>query len=244
VQKSGDENLVAMVLETMAQTKNAAAVDFVRSVLFDQRRAATHAMELVAYFREMPELAGEQEALAFARIGSSTASADVRLAVIDALPALKPRLSSELRKALEPVVTASDRRLSEAGLVALANLGDKGSRRKLIDPYDERVKQNEEWSQAWVDRGDIYVRIGDNDAAIKDFVKAIQLGNDDGALKPDTYVKLARCYMRESRLKEAGYYVGRAPLSMPQRCALAEDPEFKPLRESKYGKEAFGECGG
>lgn len=237
---STDENLTAMALATMTETRNAAAAEQVRWMLLESNRAGTHALALMEYFKALPALATEAEALAFIRLANGPISTDTRVALIEALPDLKPRLSSDLRKALEPIVGSSDRRLLEAGLVALARLGDKGSKKKLLDGYDERIKQNEEWSQAWVDRGDVYFRIDEYDGAIKDYVKAIQLGTDDRALRPETYIKLARCYMRTSKLKEAGFYVSRAPISMAQRRALADDPEFKPLRDSKHGKDAFG----
>lgn len=238
--QSPDENLTAMALATLTEKRNPVAAEHVRWMLLKSNRASTHALALMEYFRALPELAGEPEVLAFIRLANGPISTDTRVALIDALPDLKPRLSSDLRKALEPIVSSSDRRLAESGWVALARLGDKGSKKKLLDGYDERVKQNEEWSQAWVDRGDVYFRIEEYGEAIGDYVKAIQLGTDDRALRPETYVKLARCYMRTSKLKEASFYISRAPISMAQRRALADDPEFKPLRESKYGKDAFG----
>jgi tetratricopeptide (TPR) repeat protein len=149
-------------------------------------------------------------------------------------------LNGELKRALEPSVSSADRKLREAALVLLTRLGDKNSRRELLREADEVVTKNDGWSESYVRRGDIYARIGEDEDAIKDYRQALVVGKNDPSLNADTWVKLARAYTRRGKYKDAGDTLRRSPLGDSKLKQLAEDPEFKPLRESKYGKSAFG----
>ncbi len=68
-----------------------------------------------------------------------------------------------------------------------------------------------------------------------------RMAKDDPTFKADeAYIKLARAYARKGKLKDAAEHLRRAPISLTQLQSLADDPEFRELRDSKYGKEAFG----
>jgi tetratricopeptide (TPR) repeat protein len=91
-----------------------------------------------------------------------------------------------------------------------------------------------------VRRADMYSRIAKLDDAIKDYKEALTVGKDDPTLQPNTYEKLAYAYVQKGRLKEAAETLNKAPISLARLRELADDPRFKPLRESKYAKLAFG----
>jgi tetratricopeptide (TPR) repeat protein len=236
-----DENLIGIAISGLASNPSEAAADQIRKILAQTQPAARHAQKLLAYFKANPKLARDTDIDAFLRIAqASSISLDTRVAVVDGLAGLEPALNAELRKALEPIVGAADRRLRESGLILLARLGDKNSERDLVKEFDELVAKNERWSEAYVRRGDMYARIGQDDKAIKDYKEALAVGRDDPTLQPDVYEKLARAQVRRGRLKDAYETLNRSTLSLARLHELANDPEFKPLLESKWGKDAFG----
>jgi tetratricopeptide (TPR) repeat protein len=239
---SGDGALVSLALTGLAETGAAGSADRVRKILFDASLSKAHARELLQYLRACPQVVGEAEIAALCRIARDGPPLDVRIQVLDALPEFKPPLNAELKRALEPLtVPTNDRALREAALIALTTLGDKGARKDLLRPYDDAVDQNEgRFAEPYSRRAQIHFRIGDYDAAIKDNIAAIKAGVDDPTLKPDTYVALARCYARKGKVKEAAEWVRKAPISISQLRALADDPDFRELRDSKYGRDAFG----
>lgn len=236
-----DESLVELALESLASAHSAAGLEEVRRILADPRRAARHAASLVQYFRAQPALATPSEALAFAKLAANSAVAsDTRVLVMDALPALKPALNAELKRLMEPIVGSPDRKLHEGALVLLTRLGDKSARKELLKECDELVERNDRWAESYVRRADVLAKIGEDDDAIKDYKQALVVARNDPSIQADTWVKLARAYTRKAKFKEAAETLRKSPLADAALKALAEDLEFKPLRDSKYGKEAFG----
>ena len=236
---STDDTLVGMALVGLAETRNTSAIDKVRSILADSR-ANQLAVQLLGYFKAVSGTTSEADIVALMHLAQGSAPLDVRIAIVESLPALGATLNTELRRTMQPITESTERKLSDAGMVAMVRLGDKASRKDLLKPYDERIADNERWAQAWVDRGDVYARIGEDDNAIKDFQKAIVVGKDDPTFQPDAFIKLARALAREGKLKEAADKLRVAPVSLEVLRGLRNDPDFKKLRESKYGKDVFG----
>lgn len=236
-----DDSLVELALDALATARSSAALEDVRRILGDSRRAARHAWSLMQYFRAQPALATPAEALAFAKLAaSSSIAADTRVQLMDALPALKPSLNAEMKRLMEPIVSSPDRKLHEGALVLLTRLGDKSARKELIKECDELVDRNDRWAESYVRRADVLAKIGEDDDAIKDYKQALVVARNDPSIQADTWVKLARAYTRRGKFKEAAETLRKSPLADAALKALAEDLEFKPLRDSKYGKEAFG----
>jgi tetratricopeptide (TPR) repeat protein len=238
----GDDALIGMALDGLADQKVVAALEDVRKLLSQPGSAPRHAQALLRYFRAVRESASQADVLAFVRLAQSgSLNLAVRVEIVDGLADLNPSLSIELKKAMEPLVASSDRQLKEAAQVLLARLGDKGTRREILKEYDELVSKNERWADAYVRRADMHVRLGDDDEAIKDFRQSLSVGKDDPTLAQDAVSeKLARAYVRKGKLKDAADLLNRAPISLKRLGELAEDPEFAPLRNSKYAKDAFG----
>ncbi|MFM7297889.1 MAG: hypothetical protein ACKO4Q_11815, partial [Planctomycetota bacterium] len=239
---SGDDALIGMALDGLADQKVATALESVRKLLNQPGSAPRHAQALLRYFLAVRESATQPDVLAFVRLAQSgSLNLAQRVELVDGLSPLNPSLNLELKKAMEPLVASSDRQLKEAAQVLLARLGDKATRREILKEYDDLVSKNERWADAYVRRADMYVRLGDDDEAIKDFRSALSIGKDDPTLAQDEVSeKLARAYVRKGKLKDAADLLNRAPISLKRLGELAEDPEFAALRNSKYAKDAFG----
>jgi len=233
-----DEALVDLALEALAELRSEEVALQVRAILRDKARAERHAPALVTYYSALPDLVDEEELADFVRIARSNAAVEVRIAVIDALPDFDPSLG-DVKKALAPIVSSRDEDLREAGLVCLARLGDRGSKKRLLEPYDAVVERNKAWSEAYDDRARIYFRIEDYDKAIHDYKDALKLGRDDPKPVPERKVMLARCYARKGKLKDAAEHLGSAPISIDERRAYGDDPDFRELRESRWGQKLF-----
>ena len=140
----------------------------------------------------------------------------------------------------KPLTAERDKELREAALVALASLGDRSSKKDLLAPYDETVERNERWFRGYSERAWVLLRIGENDAATKDFRRALKYGQDSASLQPETYIGLARAYARKGKLKDAAEWLRKAPVSLAELQDLEDDQDFVALRASRWGKEAFG----
>lgn len=235
-----DDTMIGLAIDGLADQKCASAVEQVRRILAQSQVAARHALALLRYFRTVPEVRQAQDITQFVRLAqSATIPLDIRVGIVESLLSLEPALNGELRKNMEPIVGSADRRLREAGLVLLANLGDKNARRDLIKEYDELVEKNERWFDAYVRRADMYAKIGDDDEAIKDYKQALAVGRDE-SLPTELYEKLSLAYTRKGKFKDAAELLNRAPISAARLKELSEDARYAPLRNSKYGKDAFG----
>ncbi|MBM3989485.1 MAG: tetratricopeptide repeat protein [Planctomycetes bacterium] len=238
----GDDTLIGTALDGLTEQKVVAALEDVRKLLNQVGTAPRHAQALLRYFQAVHESATQADVLAFVRLAQSgSLNLALRVELVNGLAPLNPTLNVDLKKSMEPLVASSDRQLKEAAQVLLARLGDKSTRREILKEYDELVVRNERWAEAYVRRADIYVRLGDDDEAIKDFRQAFSVGRDDPTLEQDELSeKLARAYVRKGKLKDAADLLNRAPISLKRLGELALDPEFASLRNSKYAKDAFG----
>ena len=161
--------------------------------------------------------------------------ADVRgaTAFLESWTRLEVEPRPAVRRALEPLKRHVDVTLREATLVFLARNRDKGARRDLLRPYDDRIDRQRGYPGAWTSRGDALYRLGEFTAAIKDYREAIDLMNPRNK-KADPYIGAARCYARREKFKEARDYLQRAPLGMDELQALAEDPAFAEMLTTRY----------
>ena len=79
------------------------------------------------------------------------------------------------------------------------------------------------------------------DEAIKDFSTALRFSRDDGQSDPEIYLGLARASARRGKLKDAAVWLREAPIPMSELRKLADDPDFRELRASRFGKDVCGE---
>lgn len=226
--------------ETARGAGSSDALAAVRALLADPEAANLHGEALLAYFLAQPDLVRSEEVLQFVHIATGSAPRATRLAVLAALPELDPPLNHDLRSGLAPLLSERDNALREAALVALATLGDRSSKKDLLAGYNDSVDRNDRWYRGYSERGWVLLRIGENDGAIRDFRKALEYGKDSATLQPTTYIGLARAFARKGKLKDAAEWLRKAPVSLAELQALEVDRDFIALRESRWGKEAFG----
>jgi hypothetical protein len=233
---SGKGALLDVALARLAERPEPAFAELVRELLERPWRAETAARGLLAYYRAFPHLVDDEIAERIAQLASSGAPEEVRLAVLQELPRIAPRLGN-LRRVLAPLSRSAPSSLREEALVALALLGDKAARREVLEPYDRAVDQGKRRPEAWARRAAMHARIGDDDSAIRDYRESLEVGR--GASDPAIYLALARCCAREHELQDAAQWLRRAPITLEELRALAADPEFAELAASKWGREAF-----
>lgn len=226
--------------DTQESSESSGATAAVRALLANPEAADLHGEALLAYFLAQPDLVRSEEVLQFVRIATGSAPRTTRLAVLAALPELDPPLNHDLRSGLAPLLTERDSALREAALVALATLGDRSSKKDLLAGYNESVERNDHWYRGYSERGWVLLRIGENDDAIRDFRRALEYGKDSATLQPTTYIGLARACARKGKLKDAAEWLRKAPISLADLQALEGDRDFRALRASRWGKEAFG----
>ena len=115
------------------------------------------------------------------------------------------------------------------------------SRRELMRHYDDQVKNNETWPQAYQRRGDIELRIGEYKEAAKDYRDALRLHGDSARLpgNRDLWVNLARALVKDDKLKAAAEALEEFGLASDLRKALRADPDFQPLVENPKYKSLF-----
>ena len=160
-----------------------------------------------------------------------------RIAILDGLQHLAEKLHFDLRRKVDPLTDHTHPELREAALTSLAFFGDRGARKQLLAPYDERIDMNPDWALRWADRAEVYYKIGVDRDAIRDWKKALQIAKNDPAPPRGVHLGLARSYARQGRLKDAAEWLDEAPITTKELRSLATDPVFAKLRaHDKHGK--------
>ena len=233
-----DTEMAAMALEALASSFHQGAAAKVRQLLEDPRRASNVSAGILAYYRACPDSLGSEEALALVQLAAYPNTPDSRrIEILEALSNFDVHPSSDLRAAMQPLVSHRDQEINVAAQVALTILGDRNARKALLRECDDYVDKNENWANAYSKRAAIYYRIREYSSAIKDYKKAIKLSENDPLPSEDNHVGLARCYARQNKFKDASQTLDDAPLPLKRLQALADDPAFAELREHpKYGK--------
>ncbi len=233
-----DRELSRLALGALADSKNASLLDRVDQMLADPKKATPVIGDVINYFTAVSESLHDGELRALVQLAGNSTEVELerRILILDALPTLTTKLPADVRKTLEPMGQARDRKLREAALVALICLGEKSARKDLLLEYDERIKKQERWGPSFADRAEILYRIRDYDAAIKDFAQAMLLERNDSTPHPDLFIGTARCYAMLGKFKEAVEWIEKAPLGLDDLAKLASDPAFAKLAaHSKYG---------
>ncbi|HVS18179.1 MAG TPA: tetratricopeptide repeat protein [Planctomycetota bacterium] len=212
----------------------------VRALLDRPAQAVSHIPLLLEYYRTLPAQVDDEVLGLWVRLVTRTPKSEDRLRILAALPDLGAGSASALRRQLEPLTSSGDPAVVEGARIALARLGDRNARRDLLRSYDEFVDKNNRWSQAYTRRAEVLMRLHDWDEAIKDYNTALRFGRDDGQRLDEAYLGLARACARRGKLKDAAEWLRKAPISMGELRALADDPDFRELRESRFGKDVWG----
>jgi tetratricopeptide (TPR) repeat protein len=235
-----DSGLRQLGLDALIAAQSPAAEAQVRALLRRPAAAIGHIPGLLAYYAALPQQVDEEVLGAWVALVTRTSKADDRLAILAALPDMAQGSAGALKRALEPLTESGDPAVVEGARIALARLGDRNARREALKSYDEFVDKNDRWSQAYTRRAQVLMRMHDWDAAIDDFETALRHGRDDGQPLDEAYLGLARACARRGKLKDAAEWLRKAPISMSDLRALEQDPDFRELRESRFGKDVWG----
>ena len=137
----------------------------------------------------------------------------------------------DLEDELTELKNLEDNLVSEAGLILATRLGDKSARRVLEERYDfwvERARERE--FQPYVNRAQLFLRLREYDAAVRDYREALDVADDRPvSVRRPLFIGLARAYAREERLDRASKALEEAQLPEQLRDQLAGDPVFAEL---------------
>lgn len=234
-----DAAIVDLAIRSLDEIDSPSLAEQVLAVAASER-GPKHAAALTAFYTAHRDLLADQrhvEALV-ALAGDAGTPREHAVALMRRLADLEVELKSTAKKTLEPLATHVNDEMREAALVLLARSKDKGARRTLLEPYDDRVERQKEYDGAYTARGDVYYRIAEYRSAVSDYREAIRLAsaNSRTSRKPEPWLGLARCYARQKRFKDAADVLDDAPVSLTTLRELAEDPAFAEMLDSKYAR--------
>jgi hypothetical protein len=232
-------DLVRSALVALAEARAAAAAPAVGRVLAGGSAVACTG-ELVAYYAAVPEAFTREVLAGLLRLACSPALEPAeRALVLEHAATADVSWESSLRGELDALVDGSDFAARVDALVCLARLGDSRSKRDLERDMDEIVAKQERWPPAYVQRADVEVRLGELEAALKDYRRALELEAGDERSGRDmsaAYVGEARVLCLQTKLKEASEALRRSPLNEKQLRALASQRDFAALASHpKFG---------
>ncbi len=233
-----DARVVTLALKVLAEAKITDAAPRILELVQSTSAAARQVPRLLDYYRACHEIVDDEHCTALVALARSMVSdpGTVEL-LLEFLTEFQDRWNSKVKKEFKQLSSSTDQRIAEAALIGLAKGGDRGARKKLLAPYDDRIQNNVRLAQAWESRADLRYRIGDYKNAIKDYQEALKAGEAYGRTQPDVYVGLARCCARLGKLKDAHEWLDDAPLSIVMLRDLAKEPVFAEMvAHPKYGK--------
>ena len=143
---------------------------------------------------------------------------------------MRPRSAHAVRGGVGRI----ERQLGQEGL------GRRVAKRDLLEPYDDRVDSQNDWSRVWEERAAILYRIEDFKGAIRDYKQALATVSRSSRPMTDDYLGIARSYARMGKLKDAARWISDAPISYMQLRALAKEPAFAELAaHPRYREDVF-----
>lgn len=235
-----DPAVVKLALKALADAETSAAATRILEFLGSPQAAAPQARELVDYYRACPQvLDGDHCDALLALVEALSSQPNEAVLVLELLSDAHEEWGSKFKRRLKDLSESTTPRVEEAALVALARDGDRGARKQLLEPLDDRVEENDSLPSAWEARGAMRYKIGDYKNAIKDYTEALKLGESYGRPQPELYVGLARCHAQLGKDKDAAEWLDKAPISISELRQLAKDPVFASLVASDKYRDVF-----
>ncbi|HED64096.1 MAG TPA: HEAT repeat domain-containing protein [Planctomycetes bacterium] len=235
-----DAEVVEAVLEALAQSGDAGAADTVLELSRDPAWGARVAEGLLAFWRRFPDRVDTEVLHTLVALALRTSlPADVRVAVLRALPEFRAAKDRSIRQELEPLARSSTASIREAALITSVLLGDRGARKALLSSFDRTIKESPDWWKGYAERGRVLLAIHDYTAAAKDLREALDRLEKRArtSTHEELWVDLARCQVRSGKLARAASTLEEMGMGREVRERLRGDPDFKPLVEhSRYGK--------
>lgn len=237
-----DPQLVAAVLASLAEARNAGVAPRVLELARAGSPASRHAHGIARYYEAVPAAVGPDELEALVRLAQDVSSSvEGRVAILDLLAQHGSTITSDLKKDVRGIAGSPVREVREAALASLARMGDRGARRDLLAEYDQGVQKNAKWAQSWEARAQMLYRIGEHREALKDYQQALKCAAEDPrARTEEIWIGVARCQARLGKLKEAKEALDKAPISIRRLAELSRDPAFAELAKHPKYRSAFG----
>ena len=238
--RDSDPEIVAAVLGALASRRTEEAAADVISVLDRPRTASQVLDELTEYFLACPAAMDEdrlERLLPY--VLKEGVDDESRIKLLDAVPTFTKSLDLRQRRQLEPVLESPNSELREAALVCLTLLGHRPAKKELVGYYTKQIDDHGGYPKAYEDRADIYVRIQEYSAAVKDYKRSIEELGDRATLVSyrELWFKYGRALVQSGKLRQAMEALRDFGLGPEMRAMILADPAFAPLLESRYGRE-------
>jgi len=225
--------VISVALDAIVRDKNAACAPHVLAFI-EGTQARSHVPAILDYYVAVDEMRSEENLLALVGLANrSTTYSASKVRILETMLRFDLDKDRQLKKAIEPLATIGSEEVRTAALTLLARNGDKGARRDLLKPFDNRINRQKDFAKAYIERADVYYKIGDYRRAIRDYEEANDL-NGERNRKLEPYIGLARCFALSGKFKEAADALDKAPISIQQLHELADDPDFAEFRASRY----------
>ena len=235
-----DPEVAGLALRALTDSRSEAAAREVLDLVRATAAAKPHVDAIFAYYRACPEVVDGEHGEALVALAASL-SRDSRAAeqVLLGLADLEDAIDSRVKKALKELAESPSTRIRESAMICLVRAGDRGMRRKLLAPFDDRIDENSELASAWTNRAEIKVRIGDYKGAIKDYTESMRRQMVFLRTEPEVYIGLARCHALLGKPKDAAEWLEKGGLSIVQLRQLARDPDFAEVVEDRKLRKVF-----
>jgi tetratricopeptide (TPR) repeat protein len=234
--------VVNAALRALTRAKRADLAPRVLRLVESVRDAIPHVEALAAYYGAVPQAVDKAHALAILRLTQDfTPPPEQRARLLDLVPSFPDdSIENEGKKILRELGLSPTKEVRESALVALTLLGDKNARRDLFAAIETQVDRNKGYAQNYEERARLYYRIEQWRDAAKDYTTALKLSADDFRARPEgSYLGLARCHLQMGKLKDAAETLEKAPISLKELQALANDPLFQKLVENPKYRPLF-----
>lgn len=244
VLEGGDRGSVAPLLDALAAGDGGGRGAAVVRDFMETEPASGHARALAQYYAAHEELLQEREhaeaivglALRPALDGSDRVALFdlIRITDTDISPAQKRVLEQRFSSKKSPAISKL------AAAMLLARNGDRGSRRDLLRPFDERLRDGNNLATIYQERARLNYDIGQWSDAVKDWREVLRRSQArrGRAVGNAPYVGLARALARLRKFRDAAETLDSSPLSLDQLRRLAEERDFREMVETRY-RNAF-----
>lgn len=233
-----DEELARVALSALAGSRTASAAPQVAHLLAEPQVATRFGDLLILYYTACPSVVDEMVCDAFLRMVIVEDHKLVPCAsYIDFVAKHSDEWSRDAKRAMETFSQRNDALAVEA-LIALSLSGDRSAKKSLMKQYDLDVEENPDFARVWAARGQVYFRLQDYKAAVKDYTKALAAKTQSPMdRRNDWHEAMARSYALMGKVREASQWLEKSSLSTDRRRELSKDPDFKEVAEhSRYGK--------
>ncbi|MHC4262803.1 MAG: HEAT repeat domain-containing protein [Planctomycetota bacterium] len=212
----------------------------VGALLRNGDNVVAHIDGLLDFFTSAPSQMTEERALLLIElVRRRRLQEDDGITTLEALGGFDLDLRGPVGAALDELERFGRGEIAEAATVCMALLGDSSALRRLEVTYTSRIEEalDQNDHRRYEARANMYVRVHEFKKARRDYEKAISLDSGRGGpADQDLFIGLARTLVLLEDLRKAGSTLEEARLGPARLRTLAIDPDFAPLKDSRYGE--------